>query len=73
MSKPDKQHLPHAASFRRIAKALRVRSRNHNGAAQYAAKAGELGTKCHEATLSSAFKAMAQELDTEAKLLRAMR
>jgi hypothetical protein len=58
MPRHNKQHDARAASFRRIAKALRVRSRN---------------LKLSNPAGSDAIKAVSEELDFEAKTLRSMR
>lgn len=56
--KHDKQHLPHAASLKRMAKELRIRGRN----------IGKLSPVIRD-TLNQ----VAHTMDNEAKVIRAMR
>lgn len=73
MKKPNKQHLPHAASLKRIAKALRVRARNHIKASRGAFKLGVMLLVESELARADIYRGIAEEFDREADLIRAMR
>lgn len=78
MGKLNKQHAPRAASFKRIAKALRVRARNHYQAAkkitrQHGLSGPHLALHEREQACGEVYTGIARELDAEAKLLRSMR
>lgn len=71
--KPNKRVTPRAASFKRIAKALRVRARNHAKAARGFRKAGMTFFDASETTRADIYTGIASELDNEARTLRAQR
>lgn len=77
MNKPvksrGKQHDARAASFRRIAKALRVRARNHMASSRGAFKQGIMILVESELARADIYTGLAQDFDHEAVTLRAMR
>lgn len=75
MSKPDPntQKKVTAQSFKRLAKALRVRARNHSRLAKLRAKGGFTMHATVQAFKADILAEIASDLDHEATTLRGMR
>lgn len=77
MKKPikprGKQHDARAASFKRIAKALRVRARNHQRAAKALWKGGHKDASNHQQVTAYIYTGLAQDFEHEAGTLSDMR
>lgn len=75
MKKPEsnKQKEVTAATFKRLAKAQRVRARNHLGCGRAFAKSGALNLYREEIIKSDIYAGLASDLDHEAATLRSMR
>lgn len=69
----DKQKEVTAATFKRLAKALRVRARNHKNSAKAMSKAGRTTSALVEAAMSNLYSGIASDCDHEATILRSMR
>lgn len=69
----NKQKEVTAATFKRLAKALRVRARNHQNGVAAAVKRKDLEMAHWEREKADIFKALASDLDHEAENLRSMR
>lgn len=81
MAKPkskqhNRQHAARAASFKRLAKSLRIYATNYRNAAKIAAKQDDPKAPARAAELrmrAAMHKDIAVEFDNEARTLRAMR
>ena len=71
--RPTKKRVtPRAASFRRIAKCLRIRARNHSEAAAMCRRSNCTTGEVTQLAIAESIKTFAAELDNEAATLRAM-
>lgn len=69
----NRQHMARAASFKRIAKTLRIRATNYRRLAKSALKAGDQRAIDYYACKAGVLRDIAAEFDNEAATLRAMR